>query len=196
MTTIPQIQHPWIHAGYSLFAHEGPQGLKVERLARMVGKNKSSFYHHFADLEVFTQVLLNYHLEQAAVMAEKEQQCKDLQGLIDIIVEHKIDLLFNRQLRVHRENPDFERCFQKTTEMVVHSLVPVWASIIGLTENSYLAQLVLKLSMDNFYLQITDETLNTMWLNTYFEELRHMVQVFKQMGTQTPVDDPSAMVGE
>ncbi|MEZ4687033.1 MAG: hypothetical protein R3B47_13480 [Bacteroidia bacterium] len=44
----------------------------MERLARDIGKSKSSFYHHFADLEVFTALLLNQHLEQAKVMAEKE----------------------------------------------------------------------------------------------------------------------------
>ncbi|MEM7514864.1 MAG: TetR/AcrR family transcriptional regulator, partial [Bacteroidota bacterium] len=52
---------PWLKAGYDIFSQEGPGGLKVERLARIVGKSKSSFYHHFADLEIYTSFLLEYH---------------------------------------------------------------------------------------------------------------------------------------
>lgn len=55
-------QQPWITQGYATFAAEGPAGLKVERLAKNIGKNKSSFYHHFADLEIFTTILLKVHL--------------------------------------------------------------------------------------------------------------------------------------
>jgi AcrR family transcriptional regulator len=43
----------WIQAGYALFAEQGPSALKIEVLAKMVGISKSSFYHYFADLEVF-----------------------------------------------------------------------------------------------------------------------------------------------
>ena len=50
---------PWILCGYNIFSKEGPKGLKIEVIARQVSKNKSSFYHHFADLEVFTEILLN-----------------------------------------------------------------------------------------------------------------------------------------
>ena len=39
----------------------------------------------------------------------------------------------------------------------VQGLLPVWKNIISLTENSALAQMVLHLSLENFYLQITDE---------------------------------------
>jgi AcrR family transcriptional regulator len=45
-------KQPWINHGYRTFAYEGPTGLKVERLARQVGKSKSSFYHLFADLDI------------------------------------------------------------------------------------------------------------------------------------------------
>lgn len=63
---------PWILAGYELFAIDGPTGLKVEVISRKVNKSKSSFYHHFADLEVFTEYLLNYHMERAKAIAQLE----------------------------------------------------------------------------------------------------------------------------
>jgi len=43
----------WIKAGYETFALTGLSSLKIEPLAKKVGKNKSSFYHYFADIELF-----------------------------------------------------------------------------------------------------------------------------------------------
>lgn len=183
-----QILEPWMTAGYKTFALEGPQGLKVERLSKSVGKNKSSFYHHFADLEVFTTHLLEYHLAQAEILAVKESECSSLDELMDVLVDHKLDLLFNRQLRVHRENPDFEKCFCQTTEMTVPAFLRFWMEILELTDNSYLAQMVLKLSLENFYLQITYETLTQEWLQKYFQDLRTMVKEFKKTKGVTAID--------
>ena len=168
--------------GYRTFAYEGPQGLKVERLASEVGKNKSSFYHHFAEVEVFISRLLRYHLEQAKVMAAKEAEIKSLDDLVETIIEHKVDMLFNRQLRIHRENPEFHECFMKTNQMTAESFAPLWAKLLELDDNAQLAGLVLKLSMENFYLQITDETLNSHWLRAYFEGFRELVRAFKSNG--------------
>ncbi|MEM6297945.1 MAG: TetR/AcrR family transcriptional regulator [Bacteroidota bacterium] len=106
-----EIEKKWIEHGYRIFAYDGAGSLKVERISRAVKKNKSSFYHLFADLEVFTQRLLDFHLDQSKIIAEKETNAKSEQEIIKILVDHKVDLLFNRQLRFHRENPDFEKCF-------------------------------------------------------------------------------------
>lgn len=181
-------QRPWIEKGYQVFAYEGPGGLKVERLAKGIGKNKSSFYHHFADLEIFTSLLVDHHLSQAYIMAEKEMNAANLEELIDIIHDHKIDLLFNRQLRVHREVKEFETCFMKTNEITGKAMAGIWAQAIGLQDNSYLANLVLKLSLENFFLQITDETLNPDWLHNYFQELRRLVQAFKNSDSLASLD--------
>ena len=48
-----KITIPWLEVGYAIFSNEGPKGLKIEVLAREVGKSKSSFYHCFADLDIF-----------------------------------------------------------------------------------------------------------------------------------------------
>jgi AcrR family transcriptional regulator len=182
-------QQPWIEAGYQVFAYEGPQGLKIEQLARKVGKSKSSFYHYFADLEVFTDQLLRVHLDRARIIAGKEAQAGNLDELIAVMVAHKQDLLFNRQLRVHRAHPAYEACFSTTNEMIAASLADIWVEILELRGHSYLARLVLKLSMENFYLQITEENLNHSWLTEYFRELRNTVRAFKAMAARESVDD-------
>ena len=176
------IQQPWIKTGYHTFAYEGPHGLKVERLARTVGKSKSSFYHHFADLEVFTSALLEHHLQRAEELAEKEAACTSLEELIAVLLEFKIDLLFSRQLRVHRENREFEQCFVRTNEMALPAIIPIWSKVIGLEGDSYLARLVFQLSIENFFLQLTDETIEKAWLFQYFQSIRNLVTQFRNSG--------------
>jgi hypothetical protein len=59
---------------------------------------------------------------------------------------------------------------------------------IGLSENTSLAQMVLTLSLENFYLQITDETLNESWLKTYFSNIRQMVAHFSHPQNKIAID--------
>ena len=183
-----EIEKPWIEIGYRFFAYEGPYGLKIERLAKEVGKNKSSFYHLFSDLEVYTERLLTFHLHQAKIIAEKESNSENEKELIDVILEHKIDLLFNRQLRIHRENKEFENCFNQINQISIPAMLPLWKKIIGLAEHNSLAQIVLTLSLENFYLQITDETLNGPWLTAYFAGIREMILHFKHLEQIKAID--------
>lgn len=176
------IKQPWIDLGYRIFAFEGPLALKVERLAKGVGKNKSSFYHHFADLEVFTTYLLEHHIEQAKILAKKESECEIIEDFIDVIIEHGNDLLFNRQLRIHRENEQFAACFAKVNELSVPEIVAAWAKILGLTENTQLTEMFLQLVLENFFIQLTGETLNRNWLEGYFNNIIQLVKQFKKTG--------------
>lgn len=68
----------WIRAGYESFALFGLNGLKIEPLAKKVGKSKSSFYHYFADIEFFTEELLKYYLKQASIIAAKKKNAKNI----------------------------------------------------------------------------------------------------------------------
>ena len=178
---------PWIRAGYEIFSKEGPKGLKIEVIARKVGKSKSSFYHHFVDLEIFTDFLLKYHLERAEAIAILEAQCKNIDPeMIAVLVQVKTDLLFNRQLRVHRDNPNFRQVFEASNKMVSEAFLPVWAKDLGLEGHPLLASDYFKLALENFYLQITEETLNHEWLRGYFQELRQMAGRFKGSSTSSP----------
>ena len=173
------IEKPWLETGYRNFAYDGPGNLKIERVAKEVNKNKSSFYHLFASMEIFMERLLDFHIEQAKVIAQKEADANEEQQLITIFIEHKVDLLFNRQLRFHRSNPVFATCFNRVNTFTFPAIMPVWKKIIGLTDDSALAEMVLALSIENFYLQITDETLSEDWLKSYFKTIRGMVYRFK-----------------
>ena len=94
-------------------------------------------------------------------------------------MEFKQDLLFNRQLRVHREEPGFEECFQAVNAQVGLAILPIWSAFLGLPTNSPLAALVLTLTVENFFLQITEENLNMDWLQNYVQGLHKMVKQFQ-----------------
>ncbi len=174
------IKLPWILAGYNLFWKQGINGLKIEVMAREVKKNKSSFYHHFADLEVFLEHLLNYHIERAKIIAERERQCKQIiPDLINALIEFKEDLLFSRQLRIQSNNIQFRNCYEKINDIVGDSVLEIWAEMLGLRNNQSLAKLVLKLSLDNFYLQITEESLTYEWLLNFISDFQTISEEFK-----------------
>lgn len=162
--------------GYELFAHAGPTGLKIELLARKVAKNKSSFYHLFADIEIFTSELLAYHIAQSKAIAEKAMSCKQVDpDLIHLLLNVKTDILFNRHLRIHRDNPVFKRCFVEANQPVEEAFLAIWTEALGLTNKKYLAKIILNLTIENFYLQVTDRNLTHDWLVLYFEEIKKMV---------------------
>lgn len=182
---IQESKQAWVLAGYDMFSQAGPEGLKVEVLARRVGKSKSSFYHHFADLEVFTELLLAHHLNRVVVIVEQEKRCKSVvPELVHVLLEVKQDLLFNRQLRINRDMPGFRPCFEQTNRYAAEAVLDIWAEMLGLHDNSGLAQLVLGLTLENFYLQITEKTLTYEWLVGYLKELQTMVKKIQQTGVQ------------
>jgi len=169
----------WIKTGYEIFALHGLNGIKIEPLAKKVGISKSSFYHHFADIDIFIDYLLKYHLKQSYAIAEKEKNCNNIDPeLINILVEYKIDLLFNRQLRVNREIKIFNDILIKSNQIVADSFVMVWVRDLNLKLSQRQLAGIFELALENFYLQITAENLNQNWLSSYFSNVKRIASNF------------------
>ena len=172
-----ELEQEWIEAGYDFFAREGPRGLKVEQLARRVGKSKSSFYHLFADLEIFQQRLLSYHGERAKDVAVRAARCESMvPDMLNLLLEIKPDLLFNRQLRVHRDHPDFQRCFESANALVEEAFMGIWAESFGLGDKPHVARNIMKMTTETFYLRISEDNLNYDTLIAFFDELKFIVR--------------------
>lgn len=162
----------WIKAGYDSFALVGYRGLKIEPLSKKIGKNKSSFYHHFADLEFFIEHLLKHHIHQCHIISEKESKAQNINPqLINILVEHKIDLLFNRELRIHRDIKEFNRTLEESNNLIGAAFIKVWMRDLDIKISKTLINNIFSLSLENFFLQITNENINFNWLADYFKEL-------------------------
>jgi AcrR family transcriptional regulator len=169
----------WIRKGYETFALLGEKGLKIEKLAKEVGISKSSFYHHFADMEVFIEHLLHYHIEQSYIIAEKERNAQSINpDLITVLVEHKIDLLFNRQLRINQNIGSFARVLAQSNKIVGDAFVNLWVKDQGLQLTPKQVEGLFTLALENFYLQINPDNLNTKWLTVYFDNLNRIVGYF------------------
>jgi AcrR family transcriptional regulator len=170
----------WIATGYQIFALQGEEALKIESLARKVGVSKSSFYHYFADLEVFIEALLQFHLAQAHIIAQKEQEAQTVApDLITILVTHKIDLLFNRQLRIHQNKPHYAATLKASDKIVGNAFAQVWVQDLRLKLSPQQIESVFSLALHNFYLQINESNLTYEWLANYFVELKKIARSFE-----------------
>ncbi len=169
----------WIKSGYEIFAISGQSGLKIEPLAKTVGKSKSSFYHHFADIELFTDLLLKYHIEQSKIIAKKERHAKNIDPeLINILVEHKTDLLFNRQLRINQNVEPYSLTLEQSNKFVGDAFVNLWIKDLGLQLSQKQIEGIFTLALENFFLQINTETLTYNWLANYFKTLKKIASNF------------------
>jgi len=174
---MPEAEDVWLQAGYQRFAELGPEGLKVEPLAKKAGVSKSSFYHHFADTTGFVEALCNLHLRQCHLIADKERNCKTINpDLIAVLISHKTDLFFNRQLRVLRKNPLFKATLQKADALTAEYFVKLWINELNLPYSVQQLQGMFELALENFYLQLTPDNLTEAWLKAYFDSLAQVLK--------------------
>ena len=167
----------WIIKGYETFAFLGENGLKVEQLAKSVGISKSSFYHYFADLEIFIEKLFLYHLEKSKVIAEKEKLAKTINPeLINILIEHKTDLLFNRQLRINANKQNHKNTLLISNAIIGKDFINLWLTDTKTVLTVAQAEGIFELALENFFLQINPENITQIWLESYFENLKRITQ--------------------
>lgn len=176
-----ETEQPWLEAGYDIFSKDGPAGLKVEHLARKVGISKSSFYHLFVDVEIFQEKLLEYHIKRAKEMSDQSQKCQNIApDILNLFLEKKTTLFFNRQLYIHRNNQLFQTYSEKATAIVEHTYFDKWVDLLGLQSQKHIAKNILKIYTDNFFLRISEETLTYEWLQSLLEEIKILVNEIKK----------------
>ncbi|PIB38283.1 TetR/AcrR family transcriptional regulator [Maribacter sp. 4G9] len=169
----------WIKEGYEIYALNGFESLKIERLAKVVGISKSSFYHHFADLEYFFEVLINHHCQKCSILSRKEKNCESIfPELIDTLVEHKIDLLFHRQLRINRNNKVIEAALLKSNRILGNYAVMLWAKEINLKLTTNQLNGLFEIVTDDFYMRINKDNLEYQYISNYFENLSQITKQF------------------
>jgi AcrR family transcriptional regulator len=170
----------WIIKGYEVFSVLGVEGLKIEPLAKQVGISKSSFYHYFADIEIFIDKILIHHLNNSLVIAEKERNAKNINpDLINILIEHKTDLLFNRQLRINSNKSNFKDTLNKSSRIIGIDFIKLWLTDTKLNLTTKQAEGIFELAMENFFLQINRDNINKEWLVTYFDNLKRITRNFE-----------------
>ncbi len=173
-------EETWIIKGYETFAFTGENSLKIEQLAREVRISKSSFYHHFPDISIFKEKLLSHHLNQSVIIAEKEKKAEKINpDLINILIDHKTDLLFNRQLRINANNLKFRDVLIKSNKIIGTDFIKLWLSDTKINLTPQQTEGFFELAMENFYLQINKDNINQEWLKLYFDNLNRISRKFE-----------------
>lgn len=170
----------WIEVGYSIFAKEGLTGLKIEVISRQIKKSKSSFYHYFADMEIYLDSLLEYHTQQAKLIAEKiKMECSNTEDILKLMIKHKEDIFFHKQLRVNRANVLFKNCFEKAYSNISIAFLGYWTKEVDLSNNKQISKELLDLIEENFYLSITEINFTYNWLLDYMTNIKELVTNLK-----------------
>lgn len=169
----------WIIAGYNLVSDAGFDALKVEHIAKEIGKNKSSFYHYFGDLENFELELVAYHFELSKAFSINVQACESIiPDLVHVLIEHKTDIFFHKQLRLKIETADFKKYQESVFKLFEQSMLENWQHFTQL-DNAFLATKFLNLISENFLLQITKKNYHFEWLKQYIIDQTQLLREIK-----------------
>jgi AcrR family transcriptional regulator len=166
----------WIATGYELFAEEGPKDIRVERLARILGLNKSSFYHFFGDLDYFFQQMVVYHHTQVELYIVDVKNCRDFDpDFLNALISHKVPVLAHMQLVMNRHLPQFFDAYKQVNVKTDQAILPQWSAFIGIPDQPELALQYFQQVRDMFYSRISPNTLNYEFLHALVHEAREIV---------------------
>ena len=137
----------WIEKGYEHFALYGPDNLSINKLGKEIGSPRASFYHHFGDIEIFIEELLDMHWQiNQQFFSVGALECKKLfPDLYLLLEQYPIPLKFSKQLFINRNKPAYNYLFAKTYSVAAKTFI-------------------LKLFSKQFDLHFTDEDTYNLWL--------------------------------
>ena len=115
---IATLKEQWLVKGYEHFAKEGPENLSISKIGKEIGASRSSFYHHFGDLEFFIDELLAAHWEVCQEFDLRAQKnCRNIiPDLYRELAKHPDSLQFHIQLFRNRTQPRYNFLFLKSFE--------------------------------------------------------------------------------
>lgn len=172
--------YTWIYVGYELFAREGPEGIQVERLARILDRNKSGFYHYFGNLNTYFEHLMEHHLQQTDRLVDSIRSIHQLiPGFVQLLVDFSIPVLVQKQLQRAGHPPLFATTYAMVNNKVDAVLLPLWSDFIEIPENQKLALRYLEFVRDIFYVRITPATLNFEFIFDFSMEAKEICDGLK-----------------
>lgn len=124
MPKIVATKQDWIFLGYELFSEQGITGIVVEKMAKKLKVNKSSFYWHFKTKKEFIDAIIEYWVSnnttQIISTTDSEQSGKDkFSKLIELAFKKEpyLDFIFhlkryaikNKKIQVLIDEIDHQR---------------------------------------------------------------------------------------
>ena len=165
----------WLETAYQLFAHEGPGGIHIERIARLLNLNKSSFYHHFGTLEVFYDALVQYHYQRIDHAMKDLQTSQNLDpDYIEQALKHKVTFMCQAQLVRNKNNPLFAIAVIKVNQKIDQSVIHLWQKHLQIS-NTDLALKYLSFIRDTFYARVSFDNFNYSFLQGLIKDSKYIV---------------------
>jgi AcrR family transcriptional regulator len=180
---MPYSLQKWIEAGYELFSVEGPDGVQVEKLARILGFNKSGFYHHFGDREGFFYQLIQHHYRI------NRQFCDEISftnkfspDFINLALKYRTAVLVQKQLRKYANIPMFKEAFDTTKKLNATFIIPLWAEYLKIPDNYALSEELYTIFQDVFFMDITHNNFTFKFVNGIATRFLVIISAVKRYG--------------
>lgn len=174
----------WTELGYSLFAEEGLEGIQVERLARILQLNKSSFYHYFGDREVYCAELLQLHEQKADSFYDEIRHIKTIDPeYFQMVVKYKVTMMFQVQLYHSKNNPAYYNFAEMIDQKEGPILRDLWSDYLGFGDNANLAIRYFIIVRDMAYRRISLQNLTCEFLRKLFTEAKVVVRQIAESNT-------------
>lgn len=169
----------WIEAGYDLFAHEGTEGMQVERLARILGLNKSGFYHYFGDLDGYIDELLKLHEKKSELYLNAVRAAETIDPeYLHILIKYKVPAMFHVQLERMRDNPRFKKVAEQLDQQEDEAIRLLWSKYLGTDPD--LAMRYFVIVRDVFYARINFQTFTFEDIQSLLLEARDVLNRVKE----------------
>lgn len=178
---MPKSSAKWVETGYNLLAMNGPEGVHIEAIARILDANKSSFYHFFGTMEIFYDELMLHHYDMIDIALTDCQnaQCLDPDYLI-YVVKHKIAFMVQVQLSRHKRIPSFSKAYLIVNQKIDESVLLLWNKYLGLLDNDNVALLYLSFVRDTVYSRVSFDTFTYNFLHEIAIGAKQIVEEIRQ----------------
>jgi len=144
MPKIVAKKEDWIHLGYQLFTEHGKKGVIIDKMAKKLNCNRSSFYWHFKTKKAFINELVNYwvNIETQNIIHAIDKKKSAKEKFITLVTlsfakNHHLDFVFylkkyaqsNKKIRMAIRNIDKRRKDYAYSIMIEMGLSPEEAII-------------------------------------------------------------------
>lgn len=171
----------WIEKGYEHFALYGPENISINAISKEIESPRASFYHHFSDLEVFINHLLEVHLDMNMwYIAQGKENCKCmLPDLFQLIEKIPMALRFERQLFLHRHVPLYGFMFTKLHEKAKNEFIlDLFVKESDLNMKYEDASRILLIFTESWFARINPEQLDADELQRIAEDIMNSILKF------------------
>lgn len=165
----------WVIKGYELFGEDGIEGLQVERLARVLGLNKSGFYHYFKTMDFFLESLMARHHQNVDEMVIRMASIKKYDpDYVHFLVKNRRAVLFHMQLLRDRHIKLFWDTFNQVNDKLNKGVMDLWSAEIGLPKE--VAEHFYNIVREIFYARVTSKNLSFYLIHQVLSDAKLLIK--------------------